>query len=255
VSAATAIPRFTEDARLAKRRRITMTKAAIALLFVLALMSIGFRGRQHARLQARLKEISRVGLLIQRKLDDEQTPAEQLVGAARGTTNYASPPASSNNQVEAGVNNLKLGIGRFESDYRPRLFSEVESLDLRLAKATLANAERRFADALMIITDADERAKSVNPQTEKIRLARVEQVRGDSYYGLHQWRDALDHYEQMLILQPDRVVALARAAECQYALGKANEAVKWQEKALGLAPTNKQIELRARLELYKSGKP
>lgn len=37
--------------------------------------------------------------------------------------------------------------------------------------------------------------------------------------------------------------------------GEFGEAVKWQEKAIELAPTSEKADLRSRLELYKSGKP
>ena len=37
--------------------------------------------------------------------------------------------------------------------------------------------------------------------------------------------------------------------------GDFDEAVKWQEKAIELAPANEKADLRSRLVLYKSGKP
>src|SRR6185503_3848796 len=46
----------------------------------------------------------------------------------------------------------------------------------------------------------------------------------------------------------------ALAAACAET-GRLDEAVKWQDKALQLAPREDQAEVRSRLELYRAGKP
>src|SRR5688572_24943910 len=163
-------------------------KGIIALLLVLLLMYAGFRGRQHARLQARLQDITIVRDQLQRTLDGSQKTAEQAA-------------------------DLKARLQQFESIYSAGELSAVESLDLRSSKATLANAEQRFADALTMVTAQD--AKDI----------RALQVRGDAFYGLGRRQEALDHYRQLLTLQPDGIAALTRAAECLSALGKLDEAL------------------------------
>jgi len=46
--------------------------------------------------------------------------------------------------------------------------------------------------------------------------------------------EAADRYQQVLIPQPNRLVTLARVADCHYALGRLNEALtKYDELAAG----------------------
>ena len=50
-------------------------------------------------------------------------------------------------------------------------------------------------------------------------------------------------------------VAVETLAAAWAETGNFAEAIKWQEKALELAPLKYRVELRGRLDLYKSGKP
>jgi tetratricopeptide (TPR) repeat protein len=225
VSIATAVPGSAQDEHLAIRRRFKIAKVAIAFLFALVLMYAGFQGRQHARLQVRLNEITLLRDQLQQTLDDEQKPAERLVGGVRATAADTGRPPSSNDQVKALAYTLKTRLGPFDADYSPRQLSEVERWELRLSKATLANAEQRFAEALTTITAEDEKGNRASTQAQIGRLVRVLQIRGDSFYGLHEWRDALDRYRPMLMLQPNRIVTRARVTDCHYALGSRNDAL------------------------------
>jgi tetratricopeptide (TPR) repeat protein len=51
------------------------------------------------------------------------------------------------------------------------------------------------------------------------------------------------------------VYALSTLAAAHAESGQFKEAIKWQKKALELAPESDKAEFRSRLELYKSGKP
>jgi hypothetical protein len=205
--AAAPIPRRPQDEPFAKRQRFQIIKIAVAGVFVLLLMSAGFQGRQHARLQVKLNEITAVRDQLRRRLNDLQTNSPGL-------------PTSSNLQAESLVNALKARLDQFDFDHRPRALSEAEHLELRLSQATLANAEGRFADALTLLTEQDE--KTARSELRKGRLAPLLQVRGDSFYGLRQWQNALDRYREVLTLKPNHRATLARVAQCQRALGGAN---------------------------------
>ncbi len=169
-------------------------KIAIAFIIGLLLMYAGLQGRRHARIQAMLNDIAAVRDQVQRRLDDEQPVQTPL------------------------VNGLKGGLRQFESIYSARKLSKMEDLEVRLSKATLANAEQRFGDALVLLTDEDEK-------TQTDHRVRVLQVRADSFYGLREWQKALDRYREMLVLRPNRTVTIARIAACQHALGQRSQAV------------------------------
>jgi len=224
MSIATAIVAHTKDVKLAKRRRFNLLKVALAVSAVLALMYAGLQGRQHARLQARVQAISLVRDRLQQKLD-EQTSTEQFVGTVHGTTTEASHRPSADEQIKSLISTLNIRLGQFDSDYGPDRLGEVEGLDVRLSKATLANAERRFAGALTIVTERDQKAQHLGREAQNDRLMSVLQVRGDSFYGLHELQQALDCYQQILILHPDRVATLALVANCEYGIGRVTEAL------------------------------
>ena len=200
-------------------------KVAVACLFVLLLMYAGLKGRQHASLQAKLNEITRVRNQLQQKLDEEQRPAEQIAARLAGTYTNESRPPLSTPQIAALVGTLKTQLDEFDSEYSPGELAEVEGLEVRLTRATLANAEGRFGDTLTTLTEQDEIGKPASTGAQIGRLARLLQIRADSLYGLHKWQEALDRYRQVMVLQTNRVVAIARAADCQYALARQTEAL------------------------------
>ena len=206
---ATPIPRRPPDAELAKRQRFQIIKAGIASLFVLLLMYAGFQGRRHARLQVQLNEVTALRDQLQRRLNDPQTNSPAL-------------PSSFDVRVAPLVNGLKALLEQFDFDHRPGELSVIEHLDLRLSQATLANAERRFTDALALVTDQDEKTARSASDAQSPRLVRILQVRGDSFYGRRDWQNALDRYREVLTLKPNHAGTKTRVAECQRALGKTN---------------------------------
>ena len=207
--AATPIPRRPHDEPLAKRQRFQIVKVAAASLCVLLLLYAGFQGRQHARVQVKLNEITAVRDQLQRRLNDPQISSTGL-------------PSSANAQVAPVANGLKVLLEQFDLENSPRQLSEPERLELRLSQATLANAERRFTEALALITDQDEVETRSGSKAQRPRLVRILQLRGDSFYGLREWQKALDRYREALTLKPNRSATMARIAECQRALGKTN---------------------------------
>jgi len=216
-------PRRTTEEQLAKRQRFEILKAASAILFALLLLYSGFQGRKHTRLQARLNEILLVRDQLQQKLDGEQNPSEHLGAVPRTNTNASQRPLS-NPAVTALVSELNTRIGQFDSERRSERLSEAENLGIRLSKATLANAERRFADALMLIPLEDEKEKRTNTARQSSLFALAFKIRGDSFYGLHKWQDALECYQRMLALTPNQAGTMGLIAGCHHALGRTNEA-------------------------------
>ena len=67
---------------------------------------------------------------------------------------------------------------------------------------------------------------------------------------------ALQLAERLAKLQrPGRFTFLDTLAAAHAEAGQFDEAVRWQEKAIQLAPAEQQDELRGRLEMYRQGKP
>jgi len=223
VSLTTAIRGQPKGDYIARRRRAQTLKVGTACLSVLLLMYVGFKGKHHAGLQAKLKEIVLLRDQLQQRLDEQQRSPAQLLAGGRGANANPGWPPASDPQVIAVVNALKTRLSQFDSDQSSAGLSDDERLELRLSEAILANAEGRLTDALAMITDKDEKSSNLEPQIG--RSVRVLQTRADSFYGLHQWQEALDRYRRVLTLQPNRIVAIARIADCQSALGQTNDAL------------------------------
>ena len=221
----TAIRSGTQGETRAERRSFQRIKFAAACLLVLALMCFGYRGKRQARLQNTINEMAPVCEQLQQKLEEEEKRTGDPPGDLRGSGIDASRTPSSNLQIGALGETLKTRLASFNSDHGPGELSGVADLEIRLIQATLANAEQRFADALSAVTENDERRKDSGIDPQAVRLFRVLRIRGDAFYGLHAWRNALDCYRQLPRLRPARLVTMARVAHCLDALGRANEAV------------------------------
>src|ERR1051326_3126414 len=164
-----AIPGLDKDRRLATRRRLDRAKIGFAFLLALLLLYLGFQGRRHAIREASLSQIALVRDQLQQKLDDEHAAAGSFGG---GGTNAIDRP-SSDPQVADLVSTLQTRLGQFDTDYRQAKLSEIESLEIRLSQATLANAEQRFTDALQLVTGNDEKAKPAPGKAQIGRLIRL----------------------------------------------------------------------------------
>jgi hypothetical protein len=201
-----------------KQRRFKMAKGAVAFSCVLLLLYAGYQGRQLARLQARLGAILVVRDQLQQKLEGERRSIGQVLDSGHGTNANTIEALSHNPEAQGLARTLSTELAQFESLYVPGHLPEAESLELRLSKATLANAQARYGDALAMLTAADEQGKKSGAAARIGRWTDVLEIRGDSLYGLHQWRDALERYQQILTLQPNRVAIQARVAACQFQL-------------------------------------
>jgi tetratricopeptide (TPR) repeat protein len=89
----------------------------------------------------------------------------------------------------------------------------------------LANAEGRFAEALSTITAEDDRTAQALTNTSADQQMRILVIRGDAFFGLRNWSDALSYYGRVSTFQVNHVGSMARLVECQAALGRTAEAM------------------------------
>ncbi len=205
-----AVPGDVKKGHLAKARRLKIPKGAIASLFVLLLLALGIRGKERVRLQAKVDGIVLAREELQRRLADEPGPA--------GTNSTRMGQSVSNPNLKESSVQLRALLGQFETEPRRNKLNDVQNLDVRMAEATLANAEQRFGDALTIIGAEDEKRTG----STELRQ-RTLQIRGDSLFGLHQWHEALEYYRQVSVLDTNHLGTKRRIAECLYALGNSSE--------------------------------
>ncbi len=229
VSVPTATPDRSKDQSPSRRAR-QAGKWVLAGLLVLLLMYLGERGKDDAGLQLKIDELTLRRDQLQQTVEDAQTLSDNIAGTPAVTGTPGGSPVAWNQQITNLANALRANLEQFDSQYRLADLSKDRSLDIRLCRATLANADRRFAEALSALTTIDEKQPVALAEVHTNDLVRVFQIRADSFYGLGQWQNAFACYGQALALQPGRISALARLASCQNALARYDDALTTYEK-------------------------
>lgn len=186
-------------------RRGLFLKVGGAVVLATALMYAGYVGKWRAGLEWRLREITRDAQQLQQVVEEESAPG-------------------GNQPAKELVATLKARLAELDTQYKRDQLSEHENLAIRVAQATVANAEGRYADALVMVTEQDElrQRAAVGPQ-QKTELRQLLQIRGDTLYQLRQWAAALDRYQGVLRLGPKQISVQARIANCLESLGRTNE--------------------------------
>ncbi len=188
--------------------RVEKVKIIVLVAVALTLFFFGFRGRQQVFRDLRIAEVVAVRNQLQQGLEEQQRLIERPT-----STNAAPTPILRTAELEATVNSLKALLSKIQN--------EENELEIRLGKATLANAEGRFSDALLLVNEADETGKAGRGSKET--QAASLQIRGDAFYGLRRWDEASSCYRRLLESQPQRIAARQRLGDCLYAIGKADE--------------------------------
>ncbi len=140
-------------------KRLRTYVVALASAFVLTFAALAAYQTWDKSVQMAIAEDSRAKMLEEIKdlqcelqeMTDRDGQLHQLVGGIKGATTMAiqTPPISLETRKLAVT--LRKLVDDFESRYRKTGLSEVESLEVRLAKATLANSEQRFSDAYHLL--------------------------------------------------------------------------------------------------------
>jgi tetratricopeptide (TPR) repeat protein len=201
------------------------TKVAVAFLLTLILFYCGISGRRRAVIEGRLDEIEQIRDLVEQRLEQDQNPAQTLLSRLQGLNADASRLPSQGPQMSGIILALRTPIQKLEADYGLATLTDSESIEIRLSRAVLANAERRFDEALTDVTVQDESNAHANTRADTARSIRALQVRGESFYALGHWPEALDRYGQVLAARPGRLSTLARLADCNFMLGRTNQSL------------------------------
>lgn len=215
----------------------TLLKHPLVLL-ILALVSVMLAVWQvqlawsaRAREQ-KLAEIDAVRVALQDELDKQKLHGQRLVGGVGLAADWAGSLAESNDEVRGLANALADLVAEFEAEFGAEGLSEADDLRIRLSKATVANAKARYGETLGLVTEKDARAERRATETQREALeeqidreVQVNQVRGGAFYGLHEWKEALDCYERILELRSERWATRNDLALTLWSLGRLPEAL------------------------------
>jgi tetratricopeptide (TPR) repeat protein len=172
------------------------------------LLVLGLRGRNESQRAAKLSNITSARDHIQEALNGKIV---ELPLANGGVTNVS---------VTTLVLGLELLLSEFDRSYPESKLSTSETFEVNTCKGTLANARLQFREALNFLPQDFSGAAGGDSQG-----VRVAQIRGDAFYGLKQWGEALPRYEQVLSNHPNELLVRERAAICLQSLGRTNEAI------------------------------
>ena len=201
--------------RLRSRPGVTeLAPATLLCIVFIALAYLGTRGKLEATRQAELDLILAVRDNLQAALDDERSMSGPLSGSP-------SKPGARSREVADWATQLGARIERFISSHEPA--SEIEDLDLRLARATFAVAERRYAQASSVIESPP--LPPPGDSGKRDRWAEAVRVRADGFHDGGNPAAALAEYRKVVLRRPDDLGVAERIAECLHALQQVDQAM------------------------------
>lgn len=172
----------------------------------------------------------KTGTELQRKLDAERSRDVQLYIGIMHARTQAAQSASTNPEIHALADRLRDLTQLLDSHDSLRHLSASDYMKLQVAKATLANAERDYGKTLRLFSAEDARAllKTAEERRDKEQLdvaVRAYRVRGDAYYGLDQWREAIEAYIVVLKRRPNDLATETLLANCLLEMERFDESV------------------------------
>jgi len=168
----------------------------------------------------KLNNIVSVRDQLQKELNREQNRKSSLHGGVKVATDFAEELVSRNSEVKPLATILRNLLMDYEADHERMKASEIEDLQIRLAKATLANAEQRYDETFSLITPKD--LSSVKGITEKHieREVVILSARGNALIGKKIWDEACKCYERINEIRSRDLGARQLLARCYFELGR-----------------------------------
>jgi tetratricopeptide (TPR) repeat protein len=195
-------------------------KVIIAIVLASVLFVLGQRGRDQAQLQGHVHQVNTTRAQLQTVLDSYVPSTSKLLSSG-GETNLQQ--LLTNPQFQNLLSVIKAGVQQVEAQSRE--LDPQQALDLRLARAALANAELRFTDALATLPESDISLAESFGEPHREKFISVLRLRADAFYGLQRWAEAFPLYSRILELRPGQVETATRQADCFRAQGQHGEAL------------------------------
>ena len=196
-----------------RRRFIRICTAAVCSA-VMFLGMLGFAGygwvEERARADA-LRDIENARATLQAEISEVQR-------------NGFSELTSS--ELAGLADNLTELVEDFQANYGPQEFSQPEDWVIRNARATIASAKLEYRKTLKLVTEDDERQKTID-------LVTVLETRATAFYGLRKWKDALTRFQRILDVQPHHMEMRHYVGNCHRNLGRLDEALATYEELVG----------------------
>ena len=166
---------------------------------------------------------------LQAKLDEEHARSHQLVRGVEHALGTSEEMSRTDPDVTRLSLELKELLAHYDKQYANRTATKIDDLQLRLARATLANAEARYNDAAALITETDLRNEQAKTDFQHGHEATANRIFADAQFGLHNWARALASYDRVQELKPNDVEARRMRATCLTYLNRVRDSEReWQ---------------------------
>ena len=188
-----------------------------------------------ARLQEIVSEIQKARHQLEQELhlerqqhDNLRQRSESLVsGLASTSVNLAI--AGGSDQISPQVRDLLTSLQALLNEYKnsvdDSLSTAVYDFEIRLAEATIANAEGRFGKALELLNES-EASRRANAATVALDEAvKVNFARGYALSSMGDSEGALTCYNRILRIDPINGQVMLLTASCMVALGNRSDAI------------------------------
>lgn len=202
----------TQEKRLLANNRnwlilgVVMTLCCFALASIIVFNTGGKTGTSE-----RIEELKDALSSLHSEMENRDYEQRELVAGVRDAVEVAQ----SSNNAAAVAKQLRKLLGELDSYVEIETLAPLEKFDVRMAKAALANSEERYEDALNAIQEYDERWLSNNGDSKETeRQLNVLTVRSMAFFGLGEWRAALNLYLQILEIRPRSDQIKSFAADC-----------------------------------------
>jgi len=200
-------------------------------------------------MRTELQKLRELTVKLQEAQAHEQQRAAMLTRSVEGvrmlaetTHRYAPSP-----ELQRIVDKLQQALTEYDARFGQVALSEEDTLDLRLAQATVENAHRCFDKALELVTDADVKAEEAALTDQLERVITVHRVRADAFFGKADWEKAPSHYQRIRVLRPEDLNAVTGTGICLAQLGRLPDAFEYFDAAVELF--TRLVEQEGRSEL------
>jgi tetratricopeptide (TPR) repeat protein len=112
---------------------------------------------------------------------------------------------------------LRKAADEFDDSYHSQI-TPAMALEVRLIRASAANAEGNYREAQNLVSNDDLEAQTT-------RTANLLLIRADASFGLGQYSNAIGFYQRLIRIFPDSIRGLFGVAACEDHLGQYKEAI------------------------------
>ncbi len=231
--------------------KITSENTAMTLACVLRLESelAALKAAIATDWDGRIEGLTRKCESVQKELERVTFQAGHLAGGVRFATHMADSAAELSPLTRSLIEALRASLSEFDANVDVDVLGPERQRRYRIAKGTLANAERRFDEALSLVPEEDIEAAQAAVESQTESLVDACRVRGDALYGQCRWADALCCYERIGRIRHDPLVVANPMGNTLLRLGRIEEALS--QYTLLVDHATRLVEEEGRTDLAK----